>query len=101
MALLKDSKVVLDTLSNPEPDPSEVATIVRQFISKRKDAQYYSLEVEGDHLTMRSADPLARSRGRDRAGLPENVWKCPYCGFVTPYEELYVVHVRAHGAVGL
>ena len=97
VALVKDSEVVLDALSGPDPDPSEVAAIVRRFISKRKDAQYYSLESEGDDLVVHSADPLVRGRGRKEAGLPDNLLKCPFCGFVTPYQELYNVHFRSHG----
>lgn len=96
VALIKDTRIVLDALSNVDPKTSEVDPIVQRFLSKRKEAQHYSLEMNGDAFVIHSPDPLARSRGRKAAQLPENVLKCPYCAFVTPYQELYDVHVRSH-----
>lgn len=98
VALVKDDKLVLDTLSN-KVDVGQVASVVRGFTSKRKDARYYSVETDGDEVKVHTPDPLARSRGRKDTGqlLPDNLMKCPYCPFVTPYEELYNVHVRSHG----
>ena len=100
LALVKDTQIVVDPLSNPDPDPSDVAAIIRSFLSKRKEAEYYSLNADGERFVVRSADPLARARGRKEMSLPANVFKCPWCAFVTPYQEMYTVHVRAH-AVGL
>ena len=100
LALVKDTQIVVDPLSNPDPDPSDVAAIIRSFLSKRKEAEYYSLNADGERFVVRSADPLARARGRKEMSLPANVLKCPWCGFVTQYQEMYTVHVRAH-AVGL
>jgi len=100
VALVKDTQIVLDPLSNPDPDPSDVAAIIRSFLSKRREAEYYSLDANGESLVVHSADPLARARGRKAMSLPANVFKCPWCNFVTPYQEMYTVHMRAH-AVGL
>lgn len=97
LALVKDTKIVLDPMSNQEPDPSRVEAIIRHFISRRKDSQYYSLEREGGTFVVHSPDPLARARGRRKDNLPENLLKCPFCSFVTPYQELYDVHFRSHG----
>lgn len=97
IALVKDTEIVLDPLLNKEPDPSRVEAILKHFMSRRKDAQYYSLERSGSTFVVHSADPLARSRGRRKDTLPENLMKCPWCGFVTPYGELYTVHIRSHG----
>ena len=99
MALVKDSKVVLDPLA--KVSTGEVLGIVKAFISKRKDAQHYSVEEDGDDIMVHTPDPLARSRGRKDPGqlLPPNLLKCPFagCGFVTPYQELLTIHVRSHG----
>ena len=97
IALVRDTKVVLDSISSEKPDPSKVEAIVKQFISRRKDSQYYSLERDGDTFVVHSPDPLGRARGRRKDTLPENLLKCPWCAFVTPYEELLTVHCRAHG----
>ena len=100
-ALVKDETIVFDSLQSPEPQKQEVEEVVREFLSKRRDAKHYSCEWAGTALVVHSADPLARSRGRKDSGqmLPPNLLKCPFsgCGFVTPYQELYAVHVRAHG----
>lgn len=97
VALVKDDKLVLDTMSN-EVGVDEVANLVRGFTSKRKDAQHYSVETDKDDVKVHTPDPLARSRGRKDTGqlLPDNLLKCPYCPFVTPYQELYDVHMRSH-----
>ena len=97
LALVKDESIVLDDLSGGTLGVSQVEAVVSRFVSRRKDAKDYSVERDGDRLVVRSPDPLARSRGRKMAELPDNVLKCPYCPFVTPYQELYNVHVRAHG----
>ena len=98
VALVKDTKIVLDSLSG-DVSTSDIQTLVRGFLLKRKDAQYYSVEVVGDEIIIHTPDPLSRSRGRKDTGqlLPPNLLKCPFCSFVTPYQELYFVHVRAHG----
>jgi len=100
VGLIKDTKIVLDTLSGKVP-LSDVKQVVAEFVSKRKEAQYYSVETRGGGtIFVHCADPLARSRGRRDPGqmLPPNLLKCPFasCGFVTPYRELYDVHVKSH-----
>jgi hypothetical protein len=100
LALIKDDEIVLDTISG-EVSVSDVVKVVRGYVSKRKDSQYYSIESQGEEIVVHSADPLSRSRGRRDSGqrLPPNLLKCPFsgCGFVTPYQELLTVHVRSHG----
>ncbi len=96
VALIKDEKVVIDPLEG-RIMPSQVETIILKFIARRKDATHYSLDVDGEDFVVHSPDPLSRSRGRRAAMLPNNVLKCPYCSFVTPYQEAYDVHVRSHG----
>ena len=97
VALVKDDKLALDTMSN-KVSVGEVEGVVRGFLSKRKEAEHYSVEADGDEIVVHSPDPLARSRGRKDTGqlLPDNLLKCSYCAFITPYQELYDVHVRSH-----
>jgi len=100
IALVKDDKIVLDTMANTVTT-DEVLDIVRAFVSRRKDSQHYFVDLNGDDILVHTPDPLARSRGRKDSGqwLPDNLLKCPWsgCGFVTPYQELYAIHVRSHG----
>jgi hypothetical protein len=97
IALVKGNEVVVDALTNGEPDLSQIEAILDRFISKRKDSQHYHLDRSGTSFYIHSPDPLARARGRKKEALPENLLKCPWCAFVTPYEEVYSVHCRAHG----
>ncbi|HEV2137912.1 MAG TPA: hypothetical protein VGR53_03655 [Nitrososphaerales archaeon] len=97
IALIQDSKIVIDLINVGRIDPLEVEGIVRQFVSRRKDAQHYSVERDGGYILVHSPDPLARSRGRKKSQLPGNLLQCPSCGFVTQYKELYNIHVRSHG----
>lgn len=99
VALVNDTSVVIDSIS--KVDFADVLNVVKSFISRRKDTGLYSLDTVRDSIIVRSPDPLAKSRGRKDPGqiLPPNVLKCPYCGFVTQFEEAYTVHVRAHGGI--
>ncbi|MDG6982797.1 MAG: hypothetical protein JRM74_05010 [Nitrososphaerota archaeon] len=97
VGIVKDAKIVVDEMSKVSAE--EVAGIVKAFVSKRKDSAHYSVAEAGSSITVHTPDPLARSRGRRDTGelLPENLLKCPFCPFVTPYEELYNIHLRSHG----
>lgn len=97
LAMIKGKKIVFDLLSGPPPDAVAVERVVSDFVRRRKDAEHYSIERTGDSVIVHSPDPFAAAHERKKGGLPPNMMKCPFCGFVTPYEEIYVVHYRAHG----
>jgi hypothetical protein len=97
IALARGKDIVLDQLGDAEPQRGAVEAAVKDFLAKRKDASYYSYEWEGDDVVIHSPDPLEAEKHRRPPGLPDNLYKCPFCPFVTPYEEAYVVHYRSHG----
>ena len=97
LALARGTDIVLDQIGNDPPSLDAVEKIVGEFISKRRDGADYSFEVEGEVIAVHSADPIRAMRERRKPSLPNNLFKCPFCGFVTPYEEAYVVHYRAQG----
>jgi hypothetical protein len=99
IALVRDEDIVFDSITGSPPNDAEVERVVRSFIGRRKEAEHYSLTRNGEVLIVHSADPLARARGRRSVGLPPNLLQCPFCGFVTPYQEAYDVHLRSHGAM--
>jgi hypothetical protein len=126
IALVDGEKIVIDFFGKGQLDKEVVESVVSAFVRQRKGHEFYSVERMGDSLVVHSADPIAASRKRateklppnllklgdsllvnpsDSAvsrrriteKLPPNLFKCPFCSFVTPYEELYVVHTRSHG----
>jgi len=96
LALVKMESIVLDQFAGEKLAIDSLQPIVGDFISRRKDSQYYSLEVDGETIMIHSADPIAASRRKAENTLPPNLRQCPYCAFITEYEEEYVVHVRSH-----
>ena len=97
LALVRGDEVVLDQLGDVSPKTETVEQIVKGFISRRTDPAHYSYEINGEKIVIHSPDPVRAMRERRKPTLPDNVFKCPFCPFVTPYEEMYVVHYRSHG----
>lgn len=126
VALVDREKIVIDSFGKGQLDKTAVESVVSTFVKQRKGHEFYSVERAGDSLVVHSADPVAASRkrateklppnllklgdsllvnssdppasqNRTTEKLPQNLFKCPFCSFVTPYEELYVVHTRLHG----
>jgi hypothetical protein len=97
LALIQDSKIVIDPIGKDRTELDEVKTLTRFFLSRRKDAQHNSVERDGNFLLTHSPDPPARTRGRKRTQLPGNLLQCPFCGFITSNQGPYDIHVRSHG----
>jgi hypothetical protein len=99
VALIKGEDIILDALSDEKPEPSAVKDSVTDFISRRKDAAHYAVEVAGERIVIRSADPVSAMRKKKQNQLPPNLKQCSFCGFVTEYDDLLMLHVRLHGSV--
>jgi hypothetical protein len=96
VALVKDNAIVFDQLTAERIDPSAVKDAVAGFISRRKDAEHYSVEVVGERIIVHSADPVSAMSRKTQNMLPPNLHPCHYCAFVTEYEEELRVHERTH-----
>lgn len=96
LALVKLNSLVIDQLTDQPVGASQVLEIVKAFVSTREDAQWYSVETKGETIMVHSADPVASAHRKRDNQLPPNVKQCPFCPFVTPYEEMYQVHMRSH-----
>lgn len=96
LALVKMGGIVLDQLTDEKLDVEALRPIVSDFVSRRKDSEHYSFEVKGQKITVHSPDPIAASKRKEENTLPPNLKQCPYCSFITQYEEEYTVHVRSH-----
>jgi hypothetical protein len=97
VALIKGEDIVLDPLTGESPDPSAVKDSVTDFISRRKDSAHYAVEVAGERIVVHSADPVSAMTKKKQNQLPPNLKQCPFCGFVTEYEDLLMLHTRLHG----
>ena len=97
LALIDKDKIVLDVLKGPGPALDEVEAIVRRWTAGQQDSEYYGVEVQENTIIIKSPDPVAATHRRRVNPLPDNLKQCPFCAFVTPYDELYIVHVRSHG----
>lgn len=95
-ALVKLDSVVIDQLTDEPVSASEILKVVKEFVSTRKDGRYYSVEQVAEKIVVHPADPIDASNKRRDNQLPPNVKQCPFCPFVTPYDEAYQVHLRSH-----
>jgi hypothetical protein len=96
LALVKLDSIVLDQLTHEVVTIEELRPIVTDFISRRKDSEHYSFDVNGQTIVVHSADPIAASHRKTENTLPPNLKQCPYCSFITQYEVEYTVHMRSH-----
>jgi len=96
LALVKLDSLVIDQLTDQKVQTTQVLDIVNAFVSKRKDAQWYSVEADGEAIAIHSADPITAAHRRRDNELPPNIKQCPFCPFVSPYEEAFQVHMRSH-----
>ena len=97
VALVNGARIILDSFEEGPFDEAAVESVVSAFVAHRRGHEFYSVERVGDSLVIHSADPIAAPRTRLAEKLPPNLFKCPFCSFVTPFEEMYLVHSRSHG----
>jgi hypothetical protein len=96
VALVKGEDIVLDQLTDEKVEPSMVKNAVESFIWHRDDAGHFSVEVAGDRVIVHSADPASAMSKKEHYRLPPNLKQCPYCSFISEYDEEMTVHVRTH-----
>lgn len=97
VALIRGDEIVLDALSTERPDQVVVNGAVTDFVARRKDASRYDVEVAGTKIVVRSRGTVSTKRRKKQNQLPPNLKQCSFCGFVTKYEDLLILHVRLHG----
>jgi hypothetical protein len=98
-ALVRGNSVVIDWISGPRLDATQMVHLVEEFVSKRKDASYYRVERQKDKVVVHSPDPIAANRTRTRHRVPPGVYQCPTCGLILPDEGKYQIHLRTHDLI--
>jgi hypothetical protein len=99
VALLDGNYIAIDTLSGPDIGTDRVQSILRSYISGRKDASAYRVESDSKHIVVRSSVPVSTQEKRIVDRLPPGLYQCPVCGFVTTSEDRYHDHLRIHDLI--
>jgi hypothetical protein len=99
LALLDGNGIAIDALSGQEIAVDEIQSILKAYISGRKDASPYTVERDGAHLVVHSSVPVSAREKRVEERLPPGLFKCSVCGFVTTSQDGYQDHLRIHDLI--
>ncbi len=96
VALLSGGSIAIDLLRGPEVTPTFLESLAQSYLSKRKDASAYRVEVNGESVIVHSLIPVSAQEKKVQDKLPPGLHQCPVCGFVTASEGEYENHLRIH-----
>jgi hypothetical protein len=99
VALLDGKYIAIDTLSGPDIGADRVQSILRSYISGRKDASALTVESDDQRVVVRSSAPVSAREKRVEERLPPGLFQCPVCGYVTTSEDAYHDHLRLHDLI--
>jgi len=90
--LIRVCEIVLDdTSSETSLSIEEALGYVRKSLESIG-LRYRRIYVKNDCIFINDCES-----GDERVEIP--LLFCPFCGFSTPYEEVYWIHVKSHGAL--
>ncbi len=99
VALLGGNYIAIDTLSGPDIGAPQVKSILKSYISGRKDASAHRVENDDEHLVVHSFVPATAAEKRLEEKLPPGLFQCPVCGFVATSDHAYQDHLRIHDLI--
>lgn len=89
MPVIKHSEIVLDDTSAAEkPQLNQLYNLIPTLL-RESGISYRSIRVFRDRIEVDDRKPA-------RLSAEPQLFICPHCGFVTPYEEEYWNHVKIH-----
>lgn len=89
MPVIKHSEIVLDDTSAAEkPRLNQLYNLIPTLL-RESGISYRSIRVFRDRIEVDDRKPA-------RLSAEPELFICPHCGFVTPYEEEYWNHVKIH-----
>ena len=89
LPIIKDSTIVFDEEFAEHPlEIKELQEYVKEGLSEMK-ISHKSIEVQNEKIIIEDFS------GKDKE-VKGHLLVCPHCGFVTPYEEIYWIHVKIH-----
>ena len=96
LALVKLDAIVFDQLSDEKVGVDTLQPIVSDFVSREERLAVLRSGGERGDRDGTFGRPHRGSEEEDRVHPAADLRQCPYCSFITQYEEEYTVHVRAH-----
>ena len=74
-------------------DQNEVVTSIREFLSSIGEQTNFAVISRGDIISIESI----RGKTIERDHMPPSeLFSCPHCGHVTPYEVVHNTHMKIH-----
>ena len=74
-------------------DQNEVVTSIREFLSSIGEQTNFAVISKGDIISTQSI--RGKTIERDQKSTSE-LFSCPHCGHVTPYEVVHNTHMKIH-----
>ena len=74
-------------------DQNEVVTSIREFLSSIGEQTNFAVISKGDIISIQSI--RGKTIERDQKP-PSELFSCPHCGHVTPYEVVHNTHMKIH-----
>src|SRR5215471_1438758 len=96
VALSKGEDLVLDVFPGANVVERDVEKLVREFVSRRKEPDYYSVELDKGRIVVRSQIGFGPRVKKFTNRVPPGVHQCPACGVVLGDEPAYLRHLRIH-----
>ncbi|MEM1584424.1 MAG: hypothetical protein QXF28_07820 [Nitrososphaerota archaeon] len=90
--IIKNNEIVLDDSSSSRPlSVEEALQYVRRSLERLK-TKYRYIYVKRETICVEDLE------GEEKKYEPPLLF-CPFCGYVTQYEEIYWIHVKSHGVI--
>ena len=88
---IKTACIALDPLTDSKLNTKNVKTHLEGFLTKRGILQDFIIKVDGEKIKVTA---ISERKIEDK-NVQSPFLMCPHCGFVTPYEEVLDVHMKA------
>ena len=94
---IKTGCIALDPLTDSELNTNNVKTHLERFLTERGIIQHFIIKVGGEMIKITAIS----ERKIQENNIQSPFLMCPYCGFVTSYEEELDVHMKADLSGGI
>ena len=89
---LKIHEFILSPIENEKIIPNEVITVIKEFLDSIGEGRNFAVIGRDDVVLIKSIS----GKTIERESLPQSMFSCAHCGFLTQYEEEYQNHMKIH-----